>query len=72
MSGEYSIDTIEHETSQIIKKIMEQFGVDEKVALKIVAFANDFAIEKMGKWTKNLRRIRKGEIKNEYKMAEIL
>jgi peptidyl-tRNA hydrolase len=42
--------------TELVSHVMSEFNVDEKTAIKIIAFANNFALEKMKKWKKNYRR----------------
>ena len=72
MSGDYSLDTVEYETPEVIKKVMSEFGVDEKIAEKIVAFCNAFALEKMKKWIFNYRKRQKDKAEELYKLTRKL
>ena len=45
--------------AELVSHVMTEFNVDEKTAIKIIAFANNFALEKMKKWKKNYREKRR-------------
>jgi hypothetical protein len=59
-------------SSEFIKKIMEQFRVDEKTSEKIIAFANDYALQKMDKWIKNYRKRQKDDAEYIYQLTKRL
>ena len=53
MSG--GVNEPDVKASELVSHVMSEFNVDEKTAIKIIAFANNFALEKMKKWKKNYR-----------------
>lgn len=50
MSGGYDA---EPETSEAVKQVMSDYGVDEETAVRIVADRNIFALKKFQKWREN-------------------
>lgn len=72
MSGEYSLDTVEHKAPEMTKKVMKDFEVDEETAGRIITFANTLALEKMKKWTSNMRRRVKEEAEVIYQLTKRL
>jgi hypothetical protein len=59
MSG--GVNEPDVKASGLVSHVMSEFNVDEKTAIKIIAFANNFALEKMKKWKKNYKGKRRAE-----------
>lgn len=72
MSGEYSIDTEGHRTSETVKEILEKFGVDEKAAIEMIAFFNVFMLARQEKWRANTIKIYRGKAEEMYALVKIL
>lgn len=72
MSGEYSIDTEEHRTSETVKEILEKFGVDEKAAIEMIAFFNTFMLARQQKWRANLVKTYRVKAEEMYGLVKIL
>lgn len=50
MSGGYDNEA---ETSEAVKEVMSDYGVDEKTAIRIVADRNVFALRMFARWREN-------------------
>lgn len=48
-----------HETPEEVKALMIEYGVDEKLAHKILQDKVTFAMQRMDKWINNARRLQK-------------
>jgi len=59
MSG--GVNEPDVKASKLVSHVMNEFNVDEKTAIKIIAFANNFALEKMEKWKKNYKEKERDE-----------
>lgn len=57
--GDYGVNTKDIPTPELVKKVMEDFEVDEEKARKIIDFAVVMAMEKMKKWIFNTRKRQK-------------
>ena len=58
MSGGYEGDI---ETREIIKEVMNSYGVDEETAVRIIADRNVFALKKFEKWRENYLKLRRSD-----------
>jgi len=58
MSGGYEGDI---ETREIVKEIMNNYGVDEETAVRIIADRNVFALKKFEKWRENYLKLRRSD-----------
>jgi hypothetical protein len=58
MSGGYEGDI---ETREIIKEVMNNYGVDEETAVRIIADRNVFALKKFEKWRENYLKLRRSD-----------
>jgi len=58
MSGGYEGDI---ETREIIKEVMNSYGVDEETAVRIMADRNVFALKKFEKWRENYLKLRRSD-----------
>jgi hypothetical protein len=58
MSGGYEGDI---ETREIIKEVMNNYGVDEETAVRIMADRNVFALKKFEKWRENYLKLRRSD-----------
>ena len=58
MSGGYDE---EMETPEMAKEAMDDYGVNEKTAVRIIADRNVFALKKFGKWRENYLKSRRGD-----------
>ena len=73
MSGEYSLDTIESlSLPEMTKEVMRKFNVDKETAEKIITDRNVFALEKMNKWIRNMKKIQKGKADYIYQLTRSL
>jgi len=72
MSGGYSVDTAEHKTPEMIKEVMEKFSVTKEIAEQIIADRNVFALEKMKKWTFNVKKRQKEKADYIYQLTRSL
>jgi hypothetical protein len=59
-------------SSEFVKEVMKQFSVDEKTAERIIAFANNLALQKMDKWVKNYRKRQKEDAEYIYQLTKRL
>lgn len=57
-------------TPEITKEVMTLFGVNEETADRILAYCNTFAMEKMKKWTSNMRRLQKAKAEEIYLLTK--
>jgi len=55
MSGGYDE---EMEAPEMAKEAMDDYGVDEKTALRIIADRNVFALKKFEKWRENCLKLK--------------
>ncbi|MCJ7719223.1 hypothetical protein MUO69_04770 [Candidatus Bathyarchaeota archaeon] len=58
MSGGYEGDI---ETREIVKEVMNNYGVDEETAVRIMADRNVFALKKFEKWRENYLKLRRSD-----------
>jgi hypothetical protein len=58
MSGGYEGDI---ETREIVKEVMNNYGVDEETAIRIMADRNVFALKKFEKWRENYLKLRRSD-----------
>lgn len=58
MSGGYDE---EMETREIVKEVMNNYGVDEETAVRIIADRNVFALKKFEKWRENYLKLRRSD-----------
>lgn len=58
MSGGYEGDI---ETREIVKEVMNSYGVDEETAVRIIADRNVFALKKFEKWRENHLKLRRSD-----------
>jgi hypothetical protein len=58
MSGGYEGDI---ETREIVKEVMNNYGVDEETAVRIIADRNVFALKKFEKWRENYLKLRRSD-----------
>jgi len=73
VSGEYSLDTIESlSLPEMTKEVMRKFNVDKETAEKIITDRNVFALEKMNKWIRNMKKIQKGKADYIYQLTRSL
>lgn len=70
MSGGHEQGRIE--TPELVNRAMTVFSTDEKTARKIIDFSTILAMEKMSKWTKNMRRRQKERAEEIYKLTKQL
>jgi len=57
MSG--GLSEPEEEISKLIQQLMEQLNIDEETARKVISWCNNYSIQKMNKWIRNIRKRRK-------------
>jgi hypothetical protein len=57
MSG--GLSEPEEEISKLIRQLMEQLNIDEETARKVISWCNNYSIQKMNKWIRNIRKRRK-------------
>ena len=69
MSGGYEQN---FSTSELVKQVMRDFEVNEETAKLIIAYCNTFALEKMKKWTYNIRRKQKDKAEYIYQLTKRL
>jgi len=55
MSGGYDEEI---ETPETVKQIMNDYGVDEKTAVRIIADRNVFALKKFEKWRESYLKLK--------------
>jgi hypothetical protein len=55
MSGGYEGDI---ETREIVKEVMNNYGVDEETAVRIIADRNVFALKKFEKWRESYLKLK--------------
>jgi len=73
VSGEYSLDTIESlSLPEMTKEVMRKFNVDKETAERIITDRNVFALEKMNKWIRNMKKIQKGKADYIYSLTRRL
>jgi hypothetical protein len=60
------------EIAALTREVMRQFSVDEKTAEKIIAFANNLALQKMEKWVKNYKKRQKEDAEYIYQLTKNL
>jgi hypothetical protein len=58
MSGGYDEEI---ETQEIVKEVMNNYGVDEETAVRIMADRNVFALKKFEKWRENYLKLRRSD-----------
>jgi hypothetical protein len=58
MSGGYEGDI---ETREIVKEVMNNYGVDEETAVRIIADRNVFALKKFEKWRESYLKLRRSD-----------
>ncbi len=58
MSGGYEGDI---ETREIVREVMNNYGVDEETAVRIIADRNVFALKKFEKWRENYLKLRRSD-----------
>jgi len=58
MSGGYDE---EMEAPEMAKEAMDDYGVDEKTALRIIADRNVFALKKFEKWRESYLKLRRSD-----------
>jgi hypothetical protein len=59
-------------TPELVSRAMTLFSTDEKTARKIIDFSTILAMEKMKKWTSNMRRRQKERAEEIYKLTKQL
>jgi len=59
-------------TPELVNRAMAVFSTDEKTARKIIDFGVILAMEKMKKWTSNMRRRQKERAEEIYKLTKQL
>jgi hypothetical protein len=69
MSGGYEEELF---TSEFVYQVMRELKVDEDLAKKIIAFANNYALEKMKKWVYNYRKKQKADADCIYQLTKKL
>ena len=70
MSGGYEEEGVA--TPELINRVMTLFSTDKKTASKIIDFSNILAMEKMEKWTSNMRRRQKERAEDIYQLTKRL
>lgn len=60
-SGGHELLPADVPTSEMTKEVMRKFNVDKETAERIIADRNVFALEKMNKWTFNMKKRQKGK-----------
>jgi hypothetical protein len=48
-------------TREIVKEVMNNYGVDEETAVRIIADRNVFALKKFEKWRENYLKLRRSD-----------
>jgi hypothetical protein len=59
-------------TSEFVYQVMRELKVDEDLAKRIIAFANNYALEKMKKWVYNYRKRQKDNAEYIYQLTKKL
>ena len=72
MSGGYEAEPRQREPAEDTKKIMTDYKVDEETAVRIAAYCNTVALEKMKKWTSNMRKRQKEKAEEIYQLTKRL
>lgn len=73
MSGNVdSVHLDEIAEAELTKQVMEKFNVDRKTATQIIAFAVCMALDKMKKWTTNMRKRQKGKAEDIYTLIKAI
>jgi len=72
VSGGYEAEPRQREPAEDTKKIMTDYKVDEETAVRIAAYCNTVALEKMKKWTSNMRKRQKEKAEEIYQLTKRL
>jgi len=56
--------------SDLVEQVAEKFKVDKKTAEQIINFAVCMAIERMGKWKSNIRKLQKTKAEEIYSLIK--
>ena len=70
--GDYGMKPEDVATPEIVKGLMRRFDVSEETARLIITYCNAFALEKMNKWIRNMKKIQKEKADYVYQLTRSL
>ena len=70
--GDFGISPEDIPTPELVKKVMEDFEVDEEKAGRIISFAVTMALGMQEKWRRNWKKIQKDKAGDIYRLMRSL